>query len=150
MASEYISGLATLIYEDLSSPSDLSVSSIQSKLVNEGFLGKLNNSISSSYVIVTGDISPVLGLNEQSIYSQLYISEYYTKKINSILGGTEIAWTTVKDGDSTIIRSSQTETAKVFKDLKKQSDEELIRLIGSYRVGASGPLTVDYAPPPIQ
>ena len=150
MPSEYISGLATLIYDDLNSPYDLSVSSIQSKLVNEGFLGKLNNSISSSYIIVTGDISPVLGLNEQAIYSQLYISEYYTRKINSILGGTEIAWTTIKDGDSTVTRSSQTETAKVFKDLKKQSDEQLVRLVGSYRVNASAPLTIDYAPPPIQ
>jgi len=150
MACAYITDLATLIYNDLGAPSDVTISSIQTKLVSTGFLGKLNNMISTSYSIISGDIYPEMAINEQAIYSQLYISEYYSKKINQIIGGTEISWTTLKDGDSTIVRSSQTEMAKVFKDLKRQSDEEIIRLVGSYRVNASSALTVDYAPPPIR
>lgn len=150
MACAYITDLATLIYNNLSSPPDLTIPSIQTKLVSTGFLGKLNNKINTSYSIVSGDISPELGINEQAIYSQMYMSEYFIKKINAIIGGTEIAWTTVKDGDSTITRSSQTEMAKIYKDLKRQTDEELERLVGSYRINASPPLGVDFAPPPIR
>jgi uncharacterized lipoprotein YehR (DUF1307 family) len=150
MACAYITDLATLIYNNLGAPSDLTISSIQTKLVSTGFLGKLNNKINTSYAIVSGDISPQLDTNEQAIYAQMYVSEYCVKKINAIIGGTEIAWTTVKDGDSTITRSSQTEMAKIYKDLKKQTDEELDKLVGSYRINASSPISVDYAPPPIQ
>lgn len=148
MPCAYITDLATLIYSDLGSPSDISVSSIQTKLVSSGFLGKLNNKISTCYSIVSGDISPELGNEEQAIYSQMYKSEYYSRKISSIFGGTDINWTTVKDGDSEITRSSQTEVGKLFKDLKRQSDEELGNLVASYRVNASPPSTIDYAPPP--
>lgn len=149
MPCAYITDLATLIYNNLGSPSDISISSIQTKLVSTGFLGKLNNSINTSYSIVNGDISPELGVNEQNIYSQMYISEYYTRKIMQIAGGTDISWTSIQDGDSRITRSSQTETAKMFKDMKRLADEEIIRLVGSYRVNASGPSTIQYAPPPI-
>jgi len=149
MACAYITDLATLIYNNLGAPSDVSISSIQTKLVSTGFLGRLNNSINTSYSIVSGDISPELGINEQSLYSQMYISEYYSRKINQIIGGTDISWTSIGDGDSKITRSSQTEVAKVYKDLKKQADEEITRLTNAYRVNASEPSTVDYAPPPI-
>lgn len=148
MACAYITDLATLIYGDLGSPGDISVSSIQTKLVSSGFLGKLNNALSTCYSIASGDITPQLGVEEQSIYAQMYKSEYYARKISSIFGGTDINWTTVKDGDSEITRSSQTEVGKLFKDLKRLSDEELNRLIGAYRTNASGPSTIDYAPPP--
>ena len=148
-AAPYISGLATLIYDDLNSPVDISTSSIQTKLTSDGFLGKLNNSINTTYLTASGDISPELGVNEQNIYSLMYISEYYTKKIMAIAGGTDISWTSIQDGDSRITRSSQTETAKMFKDLKRLADEELIRLTNNYRVNASTPSTVQYAPPPI-
>lgn len=150
MPCAYITDLATLIYNNLGAPSDVSVSSIQTKLVSTGFLGKLNNSINTSYVIANGDILPELGINEQALYSEMYVSEYYGRKINQIIGGTEISWTSIGDGDSKITRSSQTEMAKVFKDLKKQADEEIIRLTNSYRVNASAPGTIDFAPPPIQ
>lgn len=148
MACAYITDLATLIYGDLGSPGDISVSSIQTKLVSSGFIGKLNNAISSCYSIVSGDISPELGVEEQAIYAQMYKSEYYSRKISSIFGGTDINWTTLKDGDSTITRSSQTEVGKLFKDLKRLSDEEMNKLIAAYRVNASSPSTIDYAPPP--
>lgn len=149
MPCAYITDLATLIYGNLGSPSDLSVSSIQTKLVSAGFLGGLNNSINTSYSIVSGDISPELGINEQNIYSQMYSSEYYARKIMQIAGGTDINWTSVQDGDSRITRSSQTEVGKLFKDMKKQSDEKLDKLVGSYRINASTPSSVEYAPPPI-
>lgn len=148
-AAPYISGLATLIYDNLGNPSDISTSSIQTKLTSDGFLGKLNAQISTTYLIASGDITPELGNSEQSIYSQMYQSEYYTRKIMSIAGGTDISWTSIQDGDSRITRSSQTETAKMFKDMKRLADEELIRLIGSYRVNASTPSTIQYASPPI-
>ena len=147
MACAYITDLATLIYNNLGMPADVSVSSIQTKLVSVGFIGKLNNGISTSYSIVSGDISPDLGVNEQAIYAQMYASEYYSRKINQIIGGTDIYWTSIIDGDSKITRTSQAEIAKVFKDLKKQSEEELYKLISMYRVNASGPTTVDYMPP---
>lgn len=145
MACAYITDLATLIYTDLGSPSDISVSSIQTKLVSNGFIGKLNNALSTCYSIVSGDIVDQLGVEEQSIYALMYKSEYYARKISSIFGGTDINWTTVKDGDSEITRSSQTEVGKLFKDLKKQNDEELKNLIGAYRTNASPPSTTDYA-----
>lgn len=147
MACAYITDLATLIFNNLGAPSDLTISSIQTKLVSAGFIGKLNNAISTSYSIVSGDISPELGVNEQAIYSQMYMSEYYARKISAIFSGTDINWTTIKEGDSAIVRTSQSEVAKVFKDLKKQTDEELQKLISTYRVNASAPSTIDYMPP---
>lgn len=150
MASDYISGLANLIYDDLGSPSDVSSSSIVTKLTSEGFLGKLNNSIAGSYTIVSGDISPPLSNPEQSIYAQIYLSDYYGRKINQIIGGTDISFTTIRDGDSTITISNQNERAKVFKDLKKEADKEATRLAGEYRMNNSVSRTVDYSPLPIR
>ena len=146
MACAYITDLATYIWKDLGEPTDMTVSYIQSKLISEAFIGKLNVAISASYSIVTNDIVPVLDNTAQAVYALMYKSEYYANKINKLLGGYSGAtmWTELSDGDGKIRRASPTEVAKVFKDLKDRVDADMYNMIHAHRMNNSTSKTVDY------
>jgi len=144
MPCAYLTDLATFIWNDLGSPSDLSVPSIQTKLTSEAFLGQLNSLTANCYSLVTGDISPVLGNREQGIYAMMYEKDFYTRKLNQLMAGDAIMWTRVQDGDSSIVRSDLVNVARLYRDMQKQLDEQLNMVIGSYRKGRAMPSSVDY------
>lgn len=145
MACAYITDLATNIWKDLGEPTDITVSYIQSKLVSDYFIGKLNVAISTSYTVSNGDIVPVLGTDEQAIYALMYKSESYARTIAKLLSGYSASsmWIELADGDGRVRRASPTELARVLKDLKNKSDSELTGLIHSYRMNNSGSRSVD-------
>jgi hypothetical protein len=146
MACAYITDLATSIWKDLGEPSDMSVSYIQTKLVSEYFIGKLNINMPAAYSIVNGDIFPALDNIGQAIYALMYKSEYYANRITKLLSGYSAAttWVELSDGDSKIRRASPTEMAKALKDLKAQIDSDMHNIIHAYRMNSSTARSMDY------
>lgn len=145
MTCAYITDLATNIWKDIGEPTSITVSYIQSKLVSEYFIGKLNVAIASSYAIVNGDIVPALGTTEQAIYGLLYKSDYYSTRISQTLAGYSVStmWVEMADGDGRVRRASPTEFAKVLKELKGQIDGDLRAMVGAYRMNNSQSRSVD-------
>lgn len=139
--------LAYQIWNDLDEPSEVTTSYISGWLVNPANVGKLNNKIGTCYDALSGVISPELGQEEASIYSEIYQALYYKQKINEKLGAGGIAWTEMRDGDGVLRRASPTEEAKVYKDLFKESNIQLKDLIQNYRANLGFPRTNDFSPP---
>jgi hypothetical protein len=72
---------------------------------------------------------------EESILSQLYLKDYYTKQARSVLiGGAagSMEWTRLSEGDTTIVRTNKIDIAREYKNLAKMASEELTTLIYSY------------------
>lgn len=146
MACAYITDLATNIWRDLGEPSDLSVPYIQTKLISPYFLGKLNVALGTAYEIVSGDISPALGTDEQGMYGLMYKIDYYARKINTLLSGysADASWIELSDGDGRLRRASPTEIAKTITSIKNQLDLQLNGLVGKYRMNNAKSKSVDY------
>lgn len=142
--SAYLTDMADVIYTDLGSPTGQSVSYIQSKLVSPVYIGRLNNLIATCYTTISGDISPALGTDEQAIYSLLYESEWYTTKLNQTLAGLNPGIISIQDGDSRIVFTNTVEQAKVYKEMQKQTNDQLGLQVASYRQMQSQPSSINY------
>lgn len=144
MACAYLTDLATNIWKDLGEPADISVSYIQYKLVSNPFVGKLDNLISSCHTITSGSICPALTNKEQSIYALMYESDFWGQKLAKITAGQEIQWTRLEEGDSKITRVSSVEQGKLYKDMQRQTNEQLNYLVNVYRQNSSTARSVDF------
>lgn len=140
----YILDMATQIWNDLGQPTDTPVSYIQSKLISNTFLGKLNALTANCYVIVSGDISPVLGVDEQGIYALMYEQDFWTRKANILANGTDIDWVVIRDGESSISRSNIVDKMRLYRDMQKQLNDQLNKTIAAYRQDLSTSKSVDY------
>ena len=137
--------LSTTVWEDIGAPTDYSPTNIQTWMVYN--IGRLNTSIYTCYnAIGATGISPALGNQESAILGEIFKSNYYGRKIMSTLtaGSLATSWVSMTDGDSNIRRMSPSEAAKVFKDLKNQSDAQLRLQINDYRQGEATARSVDY------
>lgn len=143
MACATLTDLATLIWTDLGSPTDLSVSAIQTKLSSAGFLGKLNTLIDTNYTLIDGGITPELGDEEQAIYALMYMVDYYTGQLNKTLNGYGTSFVTIQDGDSRITKSDITNVARLYRDQQAQLYKQLSMLVGTYRSDGAQPSSVD-------
>lgn len=142
--SAYLSDLSTVIWQDIGSPTDTPVSYIQSKLTSSTYLGQLNSLTANCFTIVSGDISPALGNEEQGIYAAMYEADFYTRKVNALMGGTDIAWTSLVDGDSRITRSSIVDQARLYRDMQKELNLKVKNLVSAYRQDNSNGRSVDF------
>lgn len=104
-------------------------------------LGRLNNLIDTDFylrcltgsgsAIPTGfEIVPCLDESQQAIYSYLYEVDFYRSQVKWTLSGiggaaSTSAWTNIKEWNRSISRGSRAETARVFKDLLKDAEENL-------------------------
>ena len=120
-------------------------------------MGELNVLIHTTY----GGPNPGLGDEEQSIYRNLFLRDYY-KKLGrqALLGVTYVStsssnemvtsdWTELRDGDSVIRRkammaspSEKITTSRQYSQLSKEADEELQKLLYKYNIDKSGPRQV--------
>lgn len=138
-----VSGIASGIYEDLGNPSDISVASISSWIKNN--IGLVNNKIFTNYEI-TGDLfidNNCPDDEEKVLINEAYNTYYYGKLITSNLGAA--GFTTVQEVDSDgakVKMVNKTELAKVYKDLKKQSQENFDNLVSIYRFNKGRPKAV--------
>ncbi len=144
MSCGYVTDIAQFIWGELGSPTDLSVSSIQSRLVSNPYLGTLNNLIVTCFSGVSGQISPEMTPDQQAIYSLLYQRDWYTTKLNQVLQGYATSFTRLQEGDSSISRSSTADVARVYRDMQKQLNDQLIFLVNSYRQNEGQPSSVLY------
>lgn len=96
----------------------------------EGNLGQFNNLCYTSY-----GTTDSFRLEEESILSQLYLGDYYTKQARKVLnmsvtGATD--WTRLSEGDTTIVRTNKVDLSRVYRNLAKDAAEEIKELVYAY------------------
>ena len=93
-------------------------------------LGQLNNLIYTSY----SGVDPSLGLEENSIYTQLYLQSYYTSKAIKVLANVDNDddWIRITEGDTTLVRTNKNEVSKSYRGLSKDAQEMTNSLVASY------------------
>jgi hypothetical protein len=107
-------------------------------------LGLLNTLINTNF---SGQ-NPNFGLEEQSIYKEVYLYNYYNKQSRNILRGITATSNagdnilSVSDGDNQITFVNRNEVGKVYRDLAKESKQKLDSLVAKYNIYASKPLQV--------
>ena len=139
-----IGDLATSISEtEFDSASSPSVSSISGWL--DSNIGKLNNALFTNFSGVGGEVSGLL-LEEQSIYKEMYLYNYYTKQtrntIRGIVDDTNGNIVSVRDGDNAITFVNKNEVSKVYKGLAQDSYNALEGLVGKYNSYKASPRQV--------
>ena len=106
-------------------------------------LGCLNTLLNTSYSGIDSDID----LEAQSIYKELYLSNYYRKQSRNALRGIIDAGDgsnilSLKDGDSSVTFTNKNEVAKVYKSMADESQMRLNKLVSQYNIYQSRPLQV--------
>ena len=107
-------------------------------------LGLLNTLINTNF---SGQ-NPSLGLEEQAIYKEIYLYNYYNKQARSILRGITATSNagdnilSVSDGDNSISFVNRNEVGKVYRDLAKESKQKLDVLVTKYTIYESQPLQI--------
>lgn len=147
--STELNNYSTNIWQDIGSPTATSVGYIAAWLLVSGNLGRLNNSLDTSFWI-SGDscISPAPGDDVLSIYEMIYKQQYYAGQQSALLtsisvGSLGSTWTRIEEGDSKISRSSPTEILKSYNASIIENNKQLRLAIGDFKRNNSLPQTVD-------
>jgi hypothetical protein len=109
-------------------------------------VGLLNTKIYSQYSVQNSNFEPT-GLfqqEERSIYKQMYLYEFYTKKTRQVLRGVDssVDFVTLREGDTMITRTNKNELAKTYRGLASDAREEMERLVSSYNIYQAAPVQV--------
>jgi subtilase family serine protease len=116
-----------------------------------GNIGLLNTLIYKSFSgDANGDVCPVgtFKLEEQDIYSQIYLKHFYEKKARNVLRGidgslnSDIDWIRLREGDSLIVRNNKTDVSKLYLSMAKDAAEELKDLVYYYNSYQAAPRQV--------
>ena len=116
-----------------------------------GNIGLLNTLIYKSFSgDANGDVCPVgtFKLEEQDIYSQIYLKHFYEKKARNVLRGidgslnSDIDWNRLREGDSLIVRNNKTDVSKLYLTMAKDAAEELKDLVYYYNSYQAAPRQV--------
>ena len=116
-----------------------------------GHIGLLNTLIYKSFSgDANGDVCPVgtFKLEEQDIYSQIYLKHFYEKKARNVLRGidgslnSDIDWIRLREGDSLIVRNNKTDVSKLYLSMAKDAAEELKDLVDYYNSYQAAPRQV--------
>jgi hypothetical protein len=136
-----------------------------------GNIGLLNTLIYKSFSgDANGDVCPVgtFKLEEQDIYSQIYLKHFYEKKARNVLRGidgslnsdidwirlregdslivrnnkTDVSWIRLREGDSLIVRNNKTDVSKLYLSMAKDAAEELKDLVYYYNSYQAAPRQV--------
>ena len=147
---------ATGQWVDLGQPTNVSVTTISGYAVQPGTLGKLNSLISTCFSgsgytgagTTNYQIGPWVTNTELAIIGQLYLVSYYKNLAQATMGvgGSTIPWSMLREGDSTIQRSSPVNIGKEYREMAKDANEQLNFLVSAYRGSNGGqvPRSVDY------
>ena len=106
----------------------------------EANVGQLNTLIYSSFASGAN-----FRQEEEAIFSQLYLRDYYTKEARKVLRNISTAssdWGRLSEGDTTIVRSNRNEVAKTLRLLAQDADEEIKNLVYSYNSYQASPRQV--------
>jgi hypothetical protein len=110
-------------------------------------IGRLNNSIYSSFYTESGLFMPSgLMPEEASIYSSLFVQGYYKKVAQSVLlnvtSSAASDFSMIKEGDSVVQRTSRQQIARSYNEMAAAEKEECDRLIYQYQINAAAPSQV--------
>jgi hypothetical protein len=126
--------------------SDTNVLSYDSILgwLNEN-LGLLNTLINTNFE----GIDAMLLNEEQAIYKQIYLHNYYAKQARNVLRGIMGSGgsagdniLSVKDGDNAITFTNKNEVSKVYKTMAEDCKKMLDELVAKYNIYGAKPLQV--------
>jgi|TARA_R110001632_G_scaffold35298_3_gene89138 hypothetical protein len=138
-----IGDLANSIYINEFDSSDITVESISGWLGAN--IGQLNILLNTSFSGVSGEVIG-LGLEEQDIYKEMYLSHYYTKQtrntIRGIANDTNGNIISVRDGDNAITFVNKNEVSKVYKTLAQDANNALGSLVAKYNIYQASPRQV--------
>jgi hypothetical protein len=107
-------------------------------------LGLLNTFLNTSF---SGE-NPNFGLEEQAIYKEIYLYNFYNKQSRNILRGITATSNagdnilSVSDGDNQITFVNRNEVGKVYRDLARESKQKLDGLVAKYNIYQAKPLQV--------
>jgi len=137
MATYALTGIAFELHQELNEP----ISPSQSKigLWLEFNAGKINNKISKSYQVISGDYSPSVEDDEKDILKSLYYVSYYSDKARDTLTSSSSNILSIRDDVSSISFVNPKETAKEFYGISKDYELKTNDLINSYKHNRSGP-----------
>lgn len=102
-------------------------------------IGKLEIVTHESF---TGE-DPDLEKDEQSIFYQVYMVHYNTKKARDVLRGSDsetVDWTRLEEGDSVIVRTNKIDVAREYKAAAASAKEMLDDLIAKYNIYKASPV----------
>ena len=143
----YADQIASGIFSDLDSPSNLSVISISSWVRNN--IGTLNNYIFTDFVTPTGGVdqiyssgTPTIYLEERegSILKQMYSVKYFERMMQSNLGAASVSVLMELESDGGKIKTvNKNELSKTWLSAKKEAQTELKDLIHYYKMNKSLP-----------
>lgn len=141
--------LATNVYADIGSPSNIGVAWVSGYFTSSGNLGTLNNQLTTC-MYLSGDSPCIVGMGdgEASIYALNYLNGYYRGLSSSVFVNGTASWTRLREGDSSIERDSASNLAKAAIQLWKENDRQLRIAVANYKIGVSIPAVVDAAPLP--
>ena len=109
-------------------------------------VGLLNTKIYSQYSVQNSNFEPTgfFQQEERSIYKQMYLYEFYTKKTLQVLRGVDssVDFVTLREGDTMITRTNKNELAKTYRGLANDAREEMERLVSSYNIYQAAPVQV--------
>ena len=109
-------------------------------------VGLLNTKIYSQYSVQNSNFEPTgfFQQEERSIYKQMYLYEFYTKKTRQVLRGVDssVDFVTLREGDTMITRTNKNELAKTYRALANDAREEIERLVSSYNIYQAAPVQV--------
>ena len=138
-----IGNLSNSIFVNEFDSAGVSETSISGWLDNN--IGKLNNVLYTSFSGINGEISG-FGLEEESIYKEMYLYHYYTKQTRNTIRGiaedTNGNILSVRDGDNAISFVNKNEVSKVYKSLAQDANNNLTYLVGKYNSYQASPRQV--------
>ena len=109
-------------------------------------VGLLNTKLFTSFSVDGSNFVPTGEFNqeERSIYKQMYLYEFYTKKTRQVLRGIDssVDFITLREGDTMITRTNKNELAKTYRGLANDAREEMERLVAAYNIYQAAPVQV--------
>ena len=145
-----ILALASGIYDELNSPSSLSIGYISGVLTSSGFLGGINKRLTICLAL-TGEGPTIIGgmggavENIASLQFQLDYAKRQAMSALQGLGGSGFV-TSLRDGDSSIARESPVKAAAEWRGLRKELEQTLAVAVANWKLANSTPRTVDTEP----
>ena len=138
-----IGNLASSIFINEFDSTGITIDSISGWL--DSNIGQLNNVLYTSLSGVNGNVNG-LGLEEQSIYKEMYLYHYYTKQTRNVIRGiandSNGNILSVRDGDNAITFVNKNEVSKVYKSLAQDAYEKLEGLVYKYNSYNASPRQV--------
>lgn len=132
-----LSGWAGQILESLSE-SGTTTGSVVTWL--RGNIGTLNTYLKTSYINSGDCITPDFDMASSGVYTEMYYCYYLSRKASYSLGAMSFDWQEIRgEEQGSIKRVSNNERAKTYRQLAKDCDERLKKLIDWYNYDNNSP-----------